>query len=90
MNINWKLRLMNKTTLTSLLAIIVTAIYSICTELGYIPAIEQSEVETIIGAVITLLVALGIVVDPTTAGVGDSERAMGYAEPYAKQEGEGK
>ena len=32
--------------------------------------------------VCALLVILGIVVDPTTAGVGDSHRAMGYEEPY--------
>ena len=30
---------------------------------------------------VNLLVALGVVVDPTTQGVGDSERAMGYTEP---------
>lgn len=25
---------------------------------------------------------IGVIVDPTTAGLGDSERAMGYAEPW--------
>ena len=29
-----------------------------------------------------LLVILGIVVDPTTVGVGDSKRALGYQEPW--------
>ncbi len=33
-------------------------------------------------AVFALLVILGIVVDPTTAGVVDSLRTMGYEEPY--------
>ena len=32
-----------------------------------------------------LLVILGIVVDPTTAGVGDSKRAMSYEEPWEDQ-----
>ena len=32
-----------------------------------------------------LLVILGIVVDPTTAGVGDSKRAMGYVEPWVDE-----
>ena len=36
----------------------------------------------VVDAVFALLVILGIVVDPTTAGVGDSVRAMGYEEPY--------
>ena len=31
---------------------------------------------------ITLCVILGIVVDPTTAGVNDSQRAMSYEEPW--------
>ena len=35
-----------------------------------------------VDAVFALLVILGIVVDPTTAGVGDSRRAMRYEEPY--------
>lgn len=37
---------------------------------------------TVIDAVFALLVILGVVVDPTTAGVGDSERAMRYEEPW--------
>ncbi len=36
----------------------------------------------VVDAVFALLVILGIVVDPTTAGVGDSKRALGYEEPY--------
>ncbi len=36
----------------------------------------------VVDAVFALLVILGIVVDPTTAGVGDSMRAVGYEEPY--------
>ena len=36
--------------------------------------------------VFALLVILGIVVDPTTAGVGDSVRAMGYDKPWEDEE----
>ena len=25
---------------------------------------------------------IGVIVDPTTAGIGDSERALGYEEPW--------
>ena len=35
-----------------------------------------------------VLVILGIVVDPTTDGLGDSERAMAYEEPWADKEKE--
>ena len=31
--------------------------------------------------VLTFLGLIGVIVDPTTAGIGDSERALGYEEP---------
>ena len=37
--------------------------------------------------VLTFLVLIGVIVDPTTAGIGDSERALGYEVPY-KGDGE--
>jgi len=39
----------------------------------------------VVDAVFALLVILGIVVDPTTVGVGDSKRALGYEEPWKDQ-----
>ena len=41
----------------------------------------QAQLVAIVGTVFTLLAILGIVADPTTAGVGDSEQAMTYTEP---------
>ena len=35
----------------------------------------------VVNAVFALLSILGVVVDPTTQGVGDSQRALGYVEP---------
>ena len=32
-----------------------------------------------------LLAALGVVTDPTTEGLGDSERALAYTAPAARQ-----
>ena len=32
--------------------------------------------------VLTFLGLIGVIVDPTTAGLGDSERAMEYTEPW--------
>ena len=36
----------------------------------------------IVNQVLTFLGLVGVLVDPTTAGLGDSERAMGYEVPY--------
>ena len=44
----------------------------------------QSELVAIVNAVFVLLSILGIVIDPTTEGVGDSELAMTYTEPKPK------
>jgi len=40
----------------------------------------------IVDQVLTVLGLLGIIVDPTTAGVNDSDRAMQYVEPWKDEE----
>ena len=35
-----------------------------------------------VNQVLTFLGLIGVIVDPTTAGLGDSERAMDYEEPW--------
>lgn len=82
--INWTLRLKNKATLTALIGILVAAAYQVLALLGIQSPIEQETVTQIVGLIITALAAVGIVVDPTTAGVSDSKQAMGYDHP--KQE----
>jgi phi LC3 family holin len=46
---------------------------------------KQFRAETSHYIMFALLVILGIVVDPTTVGVGDSKRALGYEEPWKDQ-----
>lgn len=81
MKINWKLRLQNKTTLTALVMAMVALVYQVLGVCGVVPRVSQDQVTTIISMVINILCLLGIVVDPTTAGIGDSVRAMGYDKP---------
>ena len=81
MKINWKLRLQNKATLTALVMALVALVYQVLGVFGIVPRVSQDQVTTIISMVINILCLLGIVVDPTTAGVGDSARAMSYDEP---------
>ena len=53
------------------------------------PAISQDEVVSAISIVIKILCLLGIVVDPTTDGVSDSEQALTYEVPKTDEtEGE--
>ena len=85
MKINWKLRFQNKTTLTAIILALVALVYQVLGLFGVVPKISQDELTTVIGMVINLLCLLGIVVDPTTAGVGDSTQALSYDTPRAEQ-----
>ena len=81
MKINWKVRLRNKTWLASLLALIVSFVYDLLAMMEVVPAISEDWLMSVIQTALTLLTALGVVIDPTTAGAGDSDRAMLYDEP---------
>lgn len=72
--INFKLRLQNKATLVAL----ISAVFLMLQQLGLeIPHNIQEGVNTFV----VILVILGIVTDPTTKGVADSEQALNYHEP---------
>lgn len=79
--INWKLRFKNKTTLVAMVGTIATFIYQMLSLLGVTPKISQDTVIQLVSLIINVLVALGIVVDPTTSGVSDSDQALTYKEP---------
>lgn len=81
MKVNWIVRFKNKIWLASFLAFVVSTIYTTLGMFDVAPAITQDNVMQIISAVLQLLGLLGIIVDPTTPGLSDSERAMTYVEP---------
>ncbi len=81
MKINWKVRLRNKTWVASLLALVIAFVYNLLAMLGVELPVTQEWVTGIVGMVITLLTGLGVLIDPTTPGVADSERAMSYVAP---------
>lgn len=81
MKINWKVRLQNKTWLLAMAAAVLAFVYQLLGLLGITPAVSQDQITQLIALAINVLVALGVVVDPTTAGVTDSTQAMTYDEP---------
>lgn len=81
MKINWKLRLKNKTVLLALITCIITFIYQILGILGVTSSISEDAIMQYVTLILNILVALGVIVDPTTKGIGDSERAQAYTEP---------
>lgn len=78
---NWKLRLQNKTTLVALIAAAVSLVYQMLGICGVVPRVSEDTILTAAGTLINALCLLGIVVDPTTKGIADSERAMKYNKP---------
>ena len=84
MRINWRVRFKNKTWLVSFLTVILAFVYQILGMFGIVPAVTQDMAAQLAMAVINILVAVGVVIDPTTAGAGDSDRAMTYERPERK------
>lgn len=81
MKIKWKLRMQNKATLIALVTAVIAFIYQALGLAGIVPAISESQIVECAGMLINILAMLGIVTDPTTAGVSDSEQALAYSEP---------
>ena len=81
MKINWKVRLQNKTWLLAMAAALLAFVYQLLGLLGITPAVSQDQIAQLVGLAINVLVALGVVIDPTTDSIGDSEQAMTYTSP---------
>ena len=82
MKINWKVRFKNKPWLFAFISLIVGFVFSMLNLFDIFPAVTQNQVLKIVEQVLTFLGLIGVLVDPTTAGLDDSARAMGYDKPW--------
>ena len=73
--INWRVRLRNKTFWLTLVPLIVLLTQQV--GLNWVP----ENWESIFSTVMAILTVVGIINDPTTAGITDSEQALAYYEP---------
>lgn len=85
---NWRLRIQNKTTLIALIAAAVSLVYQVLGICGIVPRVSEDTILTAAGTLVNALALLGIVIDPTTKGIADSDRAMGYRRPSESSEEE--
>ena len=87
MKINFLVRIRNKAFWLAVIPAIALVVQAVAAVFGW--ELDFSSLTgrllAVVDAVFALLVILGIVVDPTTAGVGDSVRAMGYEEPWSDE-----
>lgn len=81
MNINWKVRLKSGPFWVGLISLVLTLIYTLLNMAGIVPQFEQKQVMDIVVMLLQILAFIGVVSDPTTKGIEDSEQAMGYNEP---------
>ena len=82
--INWSIRIRNKNFWLSIIPAILLLIQAVAAVFGF--TLDFGELSTrliaVVNAAFVVLAILGIVTDPTTEGVADSNRAMSYKEPY--------
>ena len=83
MAINWKVRVKNKMFWLALIPAILLVVQVIAAPFGYDFdfVVLNQQLAAIINSVFALLVIIGIPVDMTTDGFGDSEQALTYTEP---------
>lgn len=81
--INWKVRFKNPVFWITFIPTTATFVYTILSLLGITPSISESQVVDALLGLVTIFSELGILVDPTTAGLGDTNQALGYDVPRA-------
>lgn len=83
--INWKVRIKNKAFWVSLIPAVLLLIQVIAAVFGYTLDLGDlgNKLLAVVNALFAVLAILGVVTDPTTAGVGDSTQALTYTEPKA-------
>ena len=82
--LNWKVRIRNKLFWLALIPAVLLLIQRLGALAGFDLnlTILQEQLLNLVNAVFALLAVLGIVTDPTTEGIYDSERAMSYEQPW--------
>ena len=84
--INWKARIKNKTFWLTIIPAVLLLVQVVAAVFGYTLDLGElgDRLLDVVNAVFTVLVILGVVNDPTTAGVTDSKQALTYTEPKKK------
>lgn len=81
MKINWKVRLKQPAFWIATIPVVITFVYSVLALAGVVPSVTEGAVQNLFLTLVSALAQFGIVVDPTTKGVSDSDRAMTYDKP---------
>lgn len=87
MNINWIVRLKNKSFWLSFIPAVLLLIQAVAAVFGFTldfgPLGDQ--LLEVVNVIFIILSLLGVVTDPTTKGVSDSKQALTYTEPKKEE-----
>lgn len=81
--INWTVRIKNKNFWLAVIPAVLLLIQTVAAVFGYTLDLGEigNRLIAVVNAAFSVLVVLGVVVDPTTAGISDSKQARGYNFP---------
>lgn len=81
--INWKVRVRNKNFWIAIIPALLLLVQVVASVFGYTLDLGDlgNKLLSVVNAVFAVLAILGVVTDPTTAGIGDSSLAMTYNVP---------
>lgn len=86
--INWTVRIKNKQFWLALIPAVLLLVQVVAAVFGYTLDLGDlgNKLLAVVNALFAVLAILGVVNDPTTAGLRDSNRAMGYIAPKEDQD----
>lgn len=84
MRINWKVRLKNRTWWLAVIPAVLLLVQAVAALFGYELQLGEigNKLIDIVNAAFVVLALVGVVADPTTAGLQDSQRALSYDVPF--------
>lgn len=90
MKINWKVRLKNKNFWLTAIPAVMLLLQAIAAVFGYTIYFGNigNKLVTVVNCAFTVLAILGVVTDPTTEGISDSDQAMTYDKPKSSNGGD--
>ena len=83
MKINWKVRVKSKTFWLAVIPAVLLLIQAVAAVFGYTLDLGDlgNRLVDVVNTLFVVLTTVGVVADPTTAGISDSQQALTYTEP---------
>ena len=83
MKINWKVRIKSKTFWLAVIPAVLLLIHAVAAVFGYTLDLGDlgNRLVDVVNTLFAVLTMIGVVTDPTTAGISDSQQALTYTEP---------